>query len=305
LRPVGTDDFDSAEAATVRLTASRRIVLPRLLRRPARALRRAEWTLPRHAGLKGLALLFLATAVAGVITGGHGTTVVSAATAFTGFGIENIRITGQTETSEVDALGSLALGPFPSLLTLDVEVARERVEALPWVKRATLTKLFPDTLEIAIVEREPFALWQHDGVVSLVDERGRVISNRFGERYASLPRVVGKGAAGRIGDYLALIKPFPEIARRARAGILVSDDRWTVVLDSGMQLMLPAENPAAALARVAALDREQAILSREIVALDLRVPGDLVVRLTDEGLAARQALLKERERGARRGRTNT
>jgi cell division protein FtsQ len=305
LRPVGTDDFDSNEAATVRSSASRRFVLPRVLRRPARALRRAEWRLPRHAGLKGLALLFLATGLAAVVAGGHGTTVVSTVTAFTGFGIENIRITGQTETSEVDVLAGLELGPFPSLLTLDVEIARERVEALPWVKRAVLTKLFPDTLEIAIIEREPYALWQHDGVVSLVDGQGRVISDRFSERYASLPRVVGEGAAGRIGEYLALIEPFPEIARRARAGILVSDDRWTVVLDSGMQLMLPAANPAGAVATVAALDREQAILSREIAALDLRAPGELIVRLTDEGLAARQVLLKEREQIAHRGRTKT
>lgn len=304
MRPVDTDEFESAEAA-VRAGASRRLVLPRVLRRPVRALRRAEWTLPRHAGLKGLALLFAATGIAGVVAGGHGTTVVSAVTAFTGFGIENVRITGQTETSEVDVLDSLALGPFPSLLTLDVETGRERVEALPWVKQATLTKLFPDTLEIAIVEREPYALWQHDGVVSLIDVSGRVIAERFGERYAALPQVVGKDAAARAGEYAALIAPFPEIARRARAGILVSGERWTVVLDNGVQVMLPAENPADALAAVAALDRDQAVLSREIAALDLRVPGQLIVRLTEAGVSARAAMLKEREKIARRGRTNT
>ncbi len=300
-----TDDLEAADQADVRAGASRRIVLPRALRRPARALRRLEWKLPQHAGLKGLAVLAVATGITAIFAGGHATTVASAVTSFTGFGIENVRITGQTETSEVDVLDSLALGPFPSLLTLDVETAREKVEALPWVKQATLTKLFPDTLEIAIVEREPYALWQHEGVVSLIDDTGRVITDVFGDGFAALPRVVGKDAATRAAEYVALLKPFPEILKRARAGILVSGTRWTIVLDTGVQLLLPAADPAGALAAVAALDQAQSLLSRQIAAVDLRSSGQLIVRLTQEGLAARAALLKEREKVARAGRTNT
>jgi cell division protein FtsQ len=291
-------------AETVRDGASRRIVLPRFLRRPARALRRLRWMPPRHAGLKGAVLLFLATGIAGVVAGGHGTTVVAAITSWTGFAVENVRITGQSETSEVDVLEGLGLGAFPSLLTLDLDSARERVEALPWVGQATLTKLFPDTLEIAIVEREPFALWQHERVLSLIDRDGRVITETFGDRYAGLPRVIGEGAAERVGEYTALIEPFPEIAKRARAGVLVGGERWTVVLDNGLQLMLPAKAPQSALAAVAVLEREQSVLSREIAALDLRMPGQFVVRLTDEGVVARKAALQEREKIARRGRTN-
>jgi cell division protein FtsQ len=69
--------------------------------------------------------------------------------------------------------------------------------------------------------------------------------------------------------------------------------------------MLPADEPERALAAIASLDREQAVLSREVAALDLRMPGQFIVRLTDEGLLARKAMLKEREKVARRGRTNT
>jgi cell division protein FtsQ len=304
--PIDTDNIDAAAIAdTVRAGASRRMVLPRFLRRPARALRRLEWRLPRHAGAKGAAMLFLATGIAGIVSGGHGTIVVSAVTSWTGFAVENVKITGQSETSEVDVLDSLALGLFPSLLTLDLETARAQVEALPWVRQAALTKFFPDTLQIAIVEREPYALWQRDRVVSLIDDAGRVITDRFGERYAGLPRVVGQGAAEKVGDYTALVAPFPEIARRARAGVLVSGERWTIVLDNGLQLMLPAERPERALAAIAALDREQAVLSREVAALDFRMPDRFIVRLTDEGQLARKAALKEREKVARRGRTNT
>jgi cell division protein FtsQ len=306
VRSVTAEDLDTALIAeTVRATASRRIVLPRFLRRPVRALRRMPWTLPPRAGIKGLVVLFLATAAAGIVIGGHGVTVVSAVTAWSGFAVENVKITGQSETSEVDVLHSLAFGQFPSLLTLDLETAKARVEALPWVKQATLKKLFPDTLEIAIVEREPYALWQHGGEVSLIDRAGKVITDQFSDRYAALPRVVGIGAAEKATAYTALIDKFPDIARQARAGVLVSQERWTVVLDNGIQLMLPADNPQLALATVAALDRDHAVLSRQVAALDLRMPGQFVVRLTEEGVAAQKALLKERDKLAHRGATNT
>jgi len=306
LQSLGTEDSDTAAIAeTVRVSASRRLVLPRFLRRPARALRRLDWKLPRRIGSQGLAAFFVVTATAGIVIGGHGMTVVSAATAWAGFAIENVKITGQSETSEVDVLERLAIGQFPSLLTLDIEAARERIEALPWVKQATLKKLFPDTVEIAIVEREPYALWQHGGDVSLIDDAGRVIADRFGERYAALPRVAGRGAAEKATTYASLIAEFPAIARRARAGVLVSERRWTVVLDNGIQLMLPADDPEGALATIMTLDRDHSVLSREIAALDLRLPGRMIVRLTDEGMVARKAALKERDKIARRGRTNT
>lgn len=294
----------AAEAERVRARARPALVLPRLLRRPVRAIRRIDWQLPRHFGLKSLTALFLATAVAGVVVGGNGMTVLSAATAWAGFAIQNVKITGQSETNEVDVLSALDIGTFPSLLTLDLDAARARIEALPWVKQAGLKKLFPDTVEITIAERDPFATWQHDGVVSLVDRNGKVIAEDTGGRYDRLPRVVGAGAAAKAADYAALLATQPAIAAEARAGILVSGMRWTIVLANGIELMLPEVDPAGALATVAALDRDKQLLSREISAVDLRQSGRMVVRLTQAGMDARAAALKLRDK-AGQGRTNT
>jgi len=293
-----------AEAERVRARARPALVLPRFLRRPVRALRRADVRLPRYFGLKSISALFLTTAVVGVLVGGNGLTVLSAATAWAGFGIENVKITGQSETSEVDVLSALDIGTYPSLLTLDLDAAKARINQLPWVKEASLKKLFPDTVEITVAEREPFATWQHDGVVSLVDRSGKVIAEATGDRYASLPRVLGAGAAAKASDYAALVAGEPAIAAHAKAGILVSGNRWTIVLDNGIDLLLPQENPAGALAAVAALDRNRQLLAREISAVDLRQSGRMVVRLTQAGMDARAAELKSRAK-ANDGRTNT
>ena len=275
---------------------SRRVVLPRLLRRPARILTRVDWRLPRHAGIKGMGLFFAVTAVAGILVGGHVTTIVSAVTAWSGLAIDAVEITGQSETAETDVLDRLAIGEYPSIVTFDAIAARERVEALPWVKRATIRKLYPDTLQVAIVEKKPYAIWQRDAGVSLIDQNGNVITDYIGGRYASLPMVVGEGANQRADEFISLIGEFPSLAPRVKAGVLVSGRRWNVVLDNGIEIMLPEEDPASALIQVVALEDGNQIFSREIAAVDLRLPNRLVFRLTERGYEAREQLLKDRKK---------
>jgi cell division protein FtsQ len=281
------------------------IVLPRFLRRAARAIEKRNWRLPHHTGIKGLILLFVGTAAAGTVVGGHGMTLVSAITAWSGLAIEEVRITGQSEASEVEILDRLAIGPFPSLLTLDVEAAKARVEELPWVEQATLIKLYPGTLEVAITEREPYAIWQHGRVASLIDESGRVLADDVGERYMTLPFVAGRGAAERAKEFTDLVDAFPTIAPMVRAGLLVSERRWTLVLDNGIEILLPQDEPAAALAEVVRADADDALLAREVAAIDLRFHDRMIVRLTEAGVTARLTMLKERAEAAKAARTNT
>jgi len=301
LQSVGADlpEVEASEAGAV-TGATQRLVLPRFLRKPARLLMKKEWRLPRYVGLKGMAALFIATATAGTLIGGHGTTVVAALTAWSGLAIDNVLITGQSETSEVDVLAKLAIDSPPSLVTFDVDAARARVETLPWVKQVTLKKFYPDTLQVKLVERTPYAIWQHDGTVSLIDRDGAVIVDDVGDDYAHLPFVVGPGAATRASEFVDLVDGVPALKPRIHAGVLISGRRWNVVLDNGVEILLPEEDPSNALVAVSALQSQNGLLDRDIAAVDLRLPDRLVVRLSDEGQAIRQAALKERDKLAKK-----
>lgn len=276
-----------------------RRVLPRVLRKPARILSRMEWRTPRHLGLKGLAVFVLATTVGGIVLGDHTRAVASAVTAASGLAIDRIKIAGQSESSEVEILDRLAVEDFSSLFTFDVDAARERVETLPWVAQATLKKLYPDTLQVAIVERLPYARWQIDGTVSVVDPQGRVITEVFDERYAALPLVAGPGANTRVDEYLSLILAHPTLAPKVRGGVLISERRWNIVLADAVEIMLPGEDPAGALGFVVETDAASQLLSRDIEIVDVRSPDLFVVRLSERGLLGREAILEEREKSAR------
>lgn len=277
------------------------IVLPRFLRKPFRMMSRLEWRLPRHAGLKGMAALFVLTAIGGTVLGDHVGEMIGEASAKAGLAIREVKIAGQSETSELDVLQSLDLPTHASLLMLDLDSARERVEKLPWVGQASLRKVYPDRLDVTITERAGFALWRDGADVAIVDREGTVITPFVDARFAALPLVVGRNANKRAGEVVEMVAAYPSLKSRVRAAVLVADRRWTLVLESGVEILLPEENPRGALDRLAIMDADKAILSRDVTRVDLRLPDRLVVRLTGEAAARRKAMLEQRLKNARKG----
>jgi cell division protein FtsQ len=80
-----------------------------------------------------------------------------------------------------------------------------------------------------------------------------------------------------------------ELRPKIKAGVLVSDRRWDLVMTNGMIVRLPEVNPQAAMATLVRLQREDRVLERAALSLDLRVAGKMFVRLTEEAAAARAA----------------
>ena len=86
------------------------------------------------------------------------------------------------------------IGPRSSLVFLDVASLRARLKAVPLIKEANVSKLYPNRLLIEIEERQPTALWQKDGLVALVAGDGTPIDDLKDPRFQRLPLVVGAGA---------------------------------------------------------------------------------------------------------------
>jgi cell division protein FtsQ len=173
-------------------------------------------------------------------------------------------------------------------LFFDVDAARERLKANPWIADATLLKLYPGHLQIGIEERTPFALWQKDRRVSVIADDGTVLETYAAPRLVTLPLVVGRGAEKRAREFLALLDHYPALRQQVRASILIGERRWNLRLRNGLDIRLPETNVANALDRLAALDRDVRLLTRDITLVDLRLPDRVTVRLSER--AAEQRL---------------
>ena len=157
-----------------------------------------------------------------------------------------------------------------------------------------MLKLYPGELQIGIKEREAFALWQKDGQVSVVAADGTVLEPYVAPRLVRLPLVVGSGAQARAKDFLALLDRYPEIRDLVRASVLVGERRWNLRLTNGLDVLLPEYGIADALERLVVLEREKNLISRDIVAIDLRLADRVTVRLSDAAAQARIDAAKDK-----------
>ncbi len=74
---------------------------------------------------------------------------------------------------------------------------------------------------------------------------------------------------------------------QVRASILVAERRWNLRLKNGLDVRLPEADVPAAIERLLALDRDVKLMSRNILAIDLRLPDRVTVRLSDAAAQAR------------------
>lgn len=258
-----------------------------------------EIRVPRFAGLAGAALFLASVGAYGAVKGDHVPALVTAvkdasdlAANRMGFRIATVSLSGQRQLGREAIFAAAGVTARSSLLFLDVAEARRALEANPWIAEATVRKLYPDRLLITIKEREAFALWQLDGKVSVIATDGTLLSETVPPRFATLPFVVGRGAAAKAKDFLGVLDRHPAIRDQVRASILVADRRWNLRLRNGIDVRLPEDDLDAALTLLATLDRERRLLSRDIAAVDLRLPDRVTVRLSEAAAAAREEVLK-------------
>jgi cell division protein FtsQ len=263
------------------------------------ALINTRW--PRGVGIAGSVVVILASLAYGAVKGDHIPSIIAAlkdardgAGNAAGFRIVSVALAGQHHVSREEVLAVAGVTGNTSLLFLDVEQTRERLKTDPWIADATVLKLYPGELQIGIKEREAFALWQKDGQVSVIADDGTVLEPYVSPRLIELPLVVGRGAETRAKEFLALLDRYPALRAFVRATVLVGERRWNLRLNNGIDVRLPETDIAPALERLVALDKEKNLITRDIVAIDLRLPDRVTVRLSEGAAQARIDAAKDK-----------
>jgi cell division protein FtsQ len=279
------------------------IALPLAKRGAARAPRPGSFwaqvrdgTLPVWPAAVACAAFYLMVGIYGAALGGHMRSVgegVGTLVSMTGLAVRSVEVEGVEELGRLEQVRDvLGVDPGDPILWLDTHAARQRVEALAWVKSATVLRLLPNALRVSVEPREAFAIWQRAGRFAVIDKSGAVIAETIEDRFASLPLVVGYGANTAADEFLAVLAQRPELRSRMRAAVRVADRRWNLRLINGIDVRLPEEGYLEALDEVEALDQAYGLLARDIAAVDLRVADRITIRLSDEAAMRRAAALR-------------
>jgi cell division protein FtsQ len=164
----------------------------------------------------------------------------------------NVEISGNNHLSRAQLLSVLGGDVDRNILTVPLDQRRAQLESLPWVEHATVMRLLPNHIRVAITERTPVAFVRQNSEIGLVDAHGVLLDlspDTPSDRSYSFPVVTGIAATD------------PADTRAARMKLFL---RFTSELDSN------AKTPA---------DR----VSNKLSEVDLTDPEDVKALIPDNG----------------------
>lgn len=131
------------------------------------------------------------------------------------------------------AVGALRGG----LVSADLDRLRKAVEALAWVDRARVQRLWPDRIRIEVVEQQAAARWGDDG---LLNTRGELFATGVRHVPPELPRLDGpEGTEWQVAQrYLAIQDRLSKLGFRVAALRLDARGAWELDLSTGVTVRL-------------------------------------------------------------------
>jgi len=243
----------------------------------AAALRRRAPLWP-HAMARVFAVGFLAVAIGyGLMAGGRLNTEAGPVrdlserlAAALGHAALQVRITGLERQTPEAVLKAIDVRLGGSLVGFDAVYARKALERLGWVESARVHRIYPNQLDIVIVERQPFAVWQRDGLYVVIDRSGAAMGEATRES-AGLLLVTGEGADSHVSDLVNRLEAHPDLGSRVRAASRVGDRRWTLHLTNGQRIALPEQGIDEALTLAEDLNRRHGLFGKAVAEVDLRL----------------------------------
>lgn len=170
-----------------------------------------------------------------------------------------------------------------SFFSTELEAVRERVETVPWVRHASVRRIWPDRLEVRIEEHRPLALW-HDG--RLVNTYRELFAANLdeAEEDGPLPQLSGPpGSEAEVVERFLAASRLVEPLDRVPVSVSMSARRaWRMQLDDGTVLLLGRERSKSIDSRIArwvdAYPTTTARLGHRAGVVDMRYQNGFAIR---------------------------
>ncbi|MBV8666005.1 MAG: cell division protein FtsQ/DivIB [Burkholderiaceae bacterium] len=179
-----------------------------------------------------------------------------------------------------------------NFFTANLDTVRQAFETVPWVRRATVRREWPNKLVVAVEEHVPLGTWTDDGRLLSVKGEAFTANMAEAEEDGPLPEFGGpdgseKDVMTRYRDLNAWLAP---LKLRPTSLQLSGRYAWSVKLDNGVSVELGREQSSSTLRErldrlVAAYPQLLERLQNRIESIDLRYPNGLALKANGLALA--------------------
>lgn len=189
-----------------------------------------------------------------------------------GFIVKDIDVVGEGRIREHDVRTALGVYEGQYFFGPDLEAAQNRIERLNWVENVVVRRLWPNKIVVEIIERDVFALWQHNGQMHVIDHSGAVITDVSYQDYVNLPHFIGGNVDESAADFLKTLSQHADLSSRFTTIRRVGDRRWDMIdVKAGLTVKLPESGVNMALSRLVYYHKQTGWLDRKIDMIDMRL----------------------------------
>lgn len=217
------------------------------------------------------------------------------------FTLQQVQLEGDLVRNNIATVRANIVPRLPGgFFQTDLARAREVFEAVPWVRKAVVRRVWPNELRVQLEEHRPAAYWQHDDRDDqLVNTFGEVFDANIGDVEERLPTLdapvnAGAGESRAMLDMLRRLQPVLAPLGSIETLHLSERGSWRVELDNDADLQLGRGSEDEIVARVQRFVRTLPELKRRYPAplsyADLRYAEGYAVKL--RGTTTSQELLK-------------
>lgn len=183
---------------------------------------------------------------------------------------KQVKVTGNATVSQlrVQRVAQVPMGK--QLMRLDLQAIRARVETMPAVRSANVSRSWPQSVSIEVVERQPVAVINRGSGLQAMDEQG-VLFRRYPERPKDLPLVrtepdTKTEALVEAGKVIGALPP--DIAKRVDFVEVKTIDQISLRLRNGRVVVWGSAAQSADKADVLAV-----LIKKDVREIDVSVPG--------------------------------
>ena len=200
------------------------------------------------------------------------------ATAEAGFKIREVTVSGRHHTDPELLRNLLNVERGDPIFAFAPHHASRFIEKISWIESVEIRRRLPDTVEVALTERVPVALWQHNETLAVIDRDGNILTRENLEDFSYLPILVGKDAHEHVNEIVGMLRAEPEIVPYINSITRVGKRRWNLELGNNTSVKLPEDEPELALSTLVHLHNTDNILEHNWDYIDLRLVDKVIFK---------------------------
>ena len=191
-------------------------------------------------------------------------------TANNGFVLDKVIIQGQSNVSSSDIVKAIKARNGSPIFAIELEEIKKRLDNNPWIRTSIVERRLPDSLYIAIFERQPMAIWQFNKKLYLIDSDGKRITNKNIENFSDLLHIVGDEANLYAKTLMNDLAQYPDIADKVKSATRYGNRRWDLILQENILVKMPESNFNIAYKYLHELNKNKKLFANRYKSLDLR-----------------------------------